>query len=69
MDEQESTGVKRKVKVENGSNVLMEEGMKYEVDEYINHYSCKPPTLFIPLITLFQVRHSHYISAQKHTKT
>ena len=55
--DKEASGIKRKVKVEGGGHVLVEEGVKYEVDEYINYYTCKPPPLFMLLITVLQVTH------------
>ena len=49
-------GQQQKVRVADGRQVLVDRGVTYEVDSYVEQYSCKPPVLFIPIITALQVR-------------
>ena len=38
-----------------GKRVSVKGGEEYEIDNYIAYYDCRPPTLFIPIITIAEV--------------
>ena len=39
----------------NKKSVKAKPAVEYEIDNYIESYSCMPPTLFIPIVTVIEV--------------
>ena len=54
--EEDDVCCEQRVRTADGRQMLVDTNVTYEVDNYIEYYSCKPPVIFIPLITLLQVR-------------